>query len=94
MVFQAIRTRYHPPTNYKGSRYSATCAAGRIVVASAHELDNEGNHIAARKALQEKIAERNRTTYGTDPSKDRWLGSMVAGCLPNGDYCHIFVEVT
>ena len=52
---QAIRTKYHGPTNTKGSRISAQCEAGRICVHYDHALNIEGNHKAACDALRAKL---------------------------------------
>jgi len=54
---QAIQTKYHGPTNTKGSRISATCADGRrVYISYPHEIggDMERHEVAAR-ALCEKL---------------------------------------
>lgn len=68
---QAIRTRYHGPTNTKGSRISATCAGGRIYVPYNYALDGLGNHKAAALALMEKLD---------------WVDTPYAGGVFEGDY--------
>lgn len=55
-MLQAITTKYHKPTNTKGSRFSATCQAGKVIVSYDHSLDEIGNHIAAANALREKLS--------------------------------------
>lgn len=52
---QAIRTKYHGPTNTKGSRISAQCEAGRIYVSYDYALNIEDNHKAACDALVKKL---------------------------------------
>lgn len=52
---QAIRTRYTGPTNTRGSRIHAQCAAGRLSVPYDHAQDIEGNHRAACDALRFKL---------------------------------------
>lgn len=89
---QAILTKYHCPTNHKGSRYSAACDAGRIVVSAAHELNPEENHKRACLLLRQRIAERNAARYGRPASSEPWLRPMVCGQLPTGDYAHVFTE--
>jgi hypothetical protein len=79
---QAIRTKYINPTNTKGARMRATCAAGSIIIALDHALDVEQNHAAAARALQIKLT---RQHHG-----DHWLAQMVCGCLPDGSYAHVF----
>ena len=76
---QAILTRFLCPTNSRDARISAQCAAGRVVVPYAHELNCEENHRAAAQALQGKLGW----------SEDHY-GKLVTGQLPNGDYCHVF----
>lgn len=68
---QAIRTRYHGPTNTKGSRFSATCEHGRIYVPYDHSLNLAGNHKAAALALLEKLD---------------WVDTPYAGGVFEGDY--------
>ena len=52
---QAIRTRYHGPTNTRGSRISAQCAAGKISVSYDHALNADDNRKAAARALRDKL---------------------------------------
>ena len=52
---QAIRTKYHGPTNNRGSRISAQCEAGRIFVPYDYALNIDGNHKAACDALIKKL---------------------------------------
>ena len=49
--YQAIETRFHGPTDTKGSRYSATADAGRVYVHADDALDPLGNHVKAAAAL-------------------------------------------
>ena len=62
---QAIETRYHGPTNYKGARVSARSQGGRVIV---HYDDGDGGsrgresaHARAAKALCSKLG----WTWGT-----------------------------
>ncbi len=75
---QAIETRYHGPTNNNGSRISARCDAGRIIVGWDHALDTAQNHAAAAKALATKLG---------------WLthGLWVGGSLPGNHTGYAFV---
>lgn len=76
---QAIQTSYKGPTNTKGSRIIAKCEAGSLTVGYDYALTTEGNHKEAARLLQYKLG---------------WLGhnygAMVSGCLPSGDYAHVF----
>ena len=75
---QAFITKYHGPTNTRGSRISAKCAAGTIYMSYRHELDIEENHIAAAEILRAKL--------GWD--KD-FYGRLVTGCIHTGEYVHV-----
>ena len=66
---QAIVTRYHGPTNTRGSRVSAKCAGGRVSVPYDHELNAGDNHAAAAASLAAKLG---------------WTGRMVGGGTPDG----------
>jgi hypothetical protein len=68
---QAIRTRYHGPTNVKGSRISAEAEYGRIYVPYDHSLTLAGNHKAAALAVLQKL---------------EWLDTPYAGGQFDGDY--------
>lgn len=52
---QAIRTKYHGPTNTKCSRFSAKCEAGQVYVNYNHSLNLDDNHKAACMALVKKL---------------------------------------
>lgn len=52
---QAIVTKYHGPTNSRGSRVSATAEAGCVYVEYLDELNTEQNHQRAAFALSRKF---------------------------------------
>lgn len=68
---QAIVTKYHGPTNTRGSRISATAAAGRIFIPYDHALSIQENHAAAARAYA--------TKWG-------WHSRYVGGVMASGDY--------
>ena len=72
---QAIETKYHGPSNSKGSRISATCQAGRIITNYKDELNLEQNHIAAAVQLCVKL---------------EWNYDFVSGTLKNNHFVHVF----
>lgn len=77
---QAITTKFHGPTNYKGARVSARCESSRITIGWDHALNGDANHAAAAKALCVKMG---------------WTGDMVAGWLPdNTGYAFVFTTST
>lgn len=56
MILQGILTRYHGPTNVKGSRISATTASGvRRVFHLNHALSADQNHSHAAHALANEL---------------------------------------
>ena len=76
---QAITTRYHGPTNCRGSRISARAQAGRLSLPYDHALTLDGNHEAAAAALAGKF---------------NWLDrcKLVSGTDHKGDGQHVLVE--
>lgn len=75
---QAIQTKYIPPTNTLGSRVSAKCSAGRIVVAWDYSLNPDENHKAAARALIIKLHwHRNHLRLLPGP-----IGPLVDGGEP------------
>jgi len=75
---KAIITKYHGPTNFKGSRISASDEDGnRITIPYPSELDwRDGEpHRAAAQSLCEKM---------------NWKGSLVGGSVKGG-YAFVFV---
>ena len=75
--WQAIVTKYLPPTNVKGSRIKATAAAGSVIVHIDHALDMEANHAKAAEALANKF---------------EWRGNWFMGCTPDNGYCFVCVD--
>jgi hypothetical protein len=74
---QAIQTKYMGPTNTKGSRIKATCAAGSVTIDYPHELSGMDCHAKAAYALLAKM---------------HWDYKLVGGQLANGDYAFVMVD--
>ncbi len=77
---QAITTRYHGPTDTKGSRYSATsCGGARIYSSCDNALNSDENHARACGLLMRKLG---------------WDGEMVGGGLRDGsgEMCWVFAD--
>lgn len=68
---QAIQTKYHGPTDTKGSKITARAEAGRVTVPYDHALNGQENHREAARALVAKLG---------------WTGSYHGGALPDGSY--------
>ena len=76
MPYKAIVTKYHGPTNTRGSRISASDGDGnRVSVSYDHALSGEAVHRVAAEALCAKM---------------KWTGRPVAGGLRDG-YAFVFV---
>lgn len=80
---QAIQTRFICPTNTKGTRIKAWCAAGSITIPYPYDLSGQACHRRAAEALASKLGwvKEKAKSYGD---------GLLGGCLPNGDYCFIF----
>lgn len=78
---QAIRTTYKGPSSTQNSRFFAKCAAGSITVPYDHELDAQGNHEAACKALCVKLGWTDENGYT----------NTVSGGLDDGSFVHVFL---
>lgn len=76
-ALQAVETRFHGPTNYRGSRYSARAAKGIPVmfVSADHALSGVAAHAAAAQQFAEKMG---------------WSGKWYAGGTRDG---YVFVCV-
>ena len=62
---KAIRTRYHGPTNTRGSRISADDGDGnRVTIPYPHELSGEKVHRRAAQTLCDKMGWRGAITGG------------------------------
>jgi hypothetical protein len=68
---QTIETKYHGPTNVRGSRISATASGcrKRVTVSYDHALNAENNHKAAAQTLMEALG---------------WTGSYAGGHTQTG----------
>ncbi len=58
---KSITTKYHGPTNSRGSRVSATDGDSRIALSWDSALDSDANHDAAAKALCLKLGWANQS---------------------------------
>ncbi len=76
---QSIRTKYHGPTNTRGSRIGAETEAGhRLSISYPHELSGEDVHRKAAVLLCRKMG---------------WTGceTLVGGQIRGGDYVFNFL---
>jgi|SRR3984885_12761840 len=77
---QAIVTKYIGPTNFRGTRIKATCAAKTRLIGWRYDLGVEENHRNAATMLQNEL----------DWTGPRY-GKLHGGTMKNGDYCWVMV---
>jgi hypothetical protein len=74
-ILQAIRTKYHGPTDHRGSRVTATSGSGcKLTIPMRHDLSHEQCHRVAAEMLAQKLA---------------WPGTLIQGGLQDG-YVFVF----
>lgn len=76
---QAILTRYLGPTNSRGARIKATCAAGSVTISYPHDLSGQAVYRKAAEALISKLG-----------WNDLHYGGLLGGQLDSGDYAFVF----
>lgn len=95
-VYQSIVTKYLGPTNFRGSRIKATCSRGSLTISKPDNLNEDDAHKFAVEQLVEKFVCEDEngtaTKRGTPRNENSWKRDFVTGCLPNGDYCHVFID--
>ena len=79
--YAAIVVKFMGPTNYRPSRYKATCQAGSLTLSADYSKDATENAIAAAMALAKKVD---------------WQGIYHLGYLPESEksYWVFVLEVT
>ena len=92
---QAIQTKYHGPTNTRGTRISAKCSAGRISLPWDHSLNFEENHRKAAEALIVKLHwHRNHSRVARPAGRPEDCGGeprpvWYSGGLDDGTTVHV-----
>jgi len=76
-MYQAIKTSFVRPNNYRGARITAKCAAKKITVPYNHALNCDENHAAAANQLVQLL--------GWTPENGNY-GQFVGGCYDNDYY--------
>lgn len=82
---QAIQTKYHGPSNTRGSYVTAKCSAGSLRFGWDDALNSDDNHRAAARALIVKL-HWHRTHDGGD--RPVWY----TGGLDDGSMVHVCAE--
>ena len=89
---QAIVTKYHGPTETKGSRITAKCGAGSVTVdyyALQPEAQDqgwpgeEGVHRAAAERLKKMLVSKKGLTH--------WDKPTAAGWIDGNSYAHVYL---
>jgi hypothetical protein len=87
---QAIVTKILPATDTKPTRIKAQCARGSITICC--DSTSETAHRVAVLKLVGNFLTEDAAKYGSDPLTNPWGKPFVTGCLPSGNYCHVFVS--
>lgn len=90
---EAIQTKILPATNTQPTRIKAWCARGSLTIAPSYDNqpDNcENQHTKAASDLCRKFCDEDYAQYGSPHASNPWAQPFVTGCLPNGDFCHVF----
>ena len=92
---QAILTKVIPATNTKPTRINASCGRGSKTVSAdaAGPTEHAGSqslHAKVARILCNEFVMEDQGRYGSH--KNPWSAPFVTGQLPNGDYCHVFLE--
>lgn len=66
ITFYAITTKYHGPTDTKGSRITARLNKARVTVTYRHDLGENENHQRAAKILAERV------------QRGTWIGGVTS----------------
>lgn len=80
---QAIQTKYFGPSNVRGSRVKASCAAKTIFLTWEDALNAEANHANAAQELAKQLGWEKDTH-----------GGMFGGCLPDETWAWVFDNST
>lgn len=70
---QAIVTKFHGPTNTRGSRISAKAFCGKVFVSYDYALSVQENHAAAARALVAKVGWHGRWIAGAHPDTSGYV---------------------
>lgn len=94
---QAILTRILPATNTRPTRYRVSANRGSITIAAdpIAKEDAIGSAQAHRRAALQLIwrfIREDKAEYGTPENKNPWGRHFATGCLPNGDFAHVYIE--
>jgi hypothetical protein len=82
---QAIRTRYHGPTNTRGTRITATCEAGSLTMPFDYSLNDEGNHAKAAQLMIKRLGWSGVFLGGQFDGDCYWVANSDASPVATAD---------
>lgn len=96
MSTQAIETKVLPATNSHQTRIKAFCARGSLTHSFdfSGPLDSPQVHRAAAILLANQFIAEDMEKYGSSASLNPWGRPLITGCLPSGNFAHVFTEGT
>ena len=89
---QAIRVKYIPPTNFRGSRFKAQCERGSVTVPFDYALPTSQRHKAAADALVRKFMKEDLASIGEPECENSWGAPKVSGTTPDGNDVFVFLD--
>lgn len=92
---QAIITKILPATNTKPTRIKASCARGSLIASptATHDYSKLETHTMVARCLAERFVDEDTAEFGAASIRSNpWGKTFVTGCLPSGDFAHVFVE--
>jgi hypothetical protein len=85
---QAIKTKYLPATDYRGSRVKATCERGSITISFSQDAkDAQEAHARAAAALVDKFIREDEKKYGK--GTNAWSGRYICGSFDDSGYVFV-----
>jgi hypothetical protein len=90
---QAILTKVIPCTNTKPTRIKASCARGSLIGTNWPQslaVSDAAAHAHVARLLCAKFVAEDLKQYGAPQTLNPWGGKFVTGCLPSGDFAHVF----
>lgn len=89
-MYQAITTKYLPPSNVRGSRIKAECQRGSRIFEWDHRKNQDENHIEAARLLCQSFIEEDRAEYGEGGSGAWNPDKLHSGYDKRGNGVHVF----
>ena len=81
IITQAIETKYIKATNVRGARIKASALAGSLTVGYDYELNGDGNHAAAARALIARLGWPGTFAQGGNAAGTGYVFVNIEGAL-------------